>query len=66
MRPEGWVNPYNDKDPVFEAGADAMLEALKQEGEYVKNGGSYPCVLTRSLKKGESGWLVFIEEDDGG
>ena len=36
-RPEGWKNPHQGlpTDEIFEAGADAMLEALKK-GEKIK------------------------------
>ena len=49
-----------------EAGADAMLAALKAGGEYVKNDGlnPYGMVLAGSLKRGEKGWMVFIPDED--
>jgi len=56
-RPEGWDNPYKQETPehwsdnyaviqskewhIFEAGADAMLEALFSECE--KSGGKWMC-----------------------
>ncbi len=50
-RPEGWSNPasgdpYDDYGNGFEAGADAMLEALKVKGTYLTG----------------KGWTVFIED----
>jgi len=58
-RPENWVNPHDlsgekyigllDKHYAFEAGADAMLEALKHRVGSRRN-------------KGNSGWLVFIPD----
>lgn len=74
FRPEGWINPYveystpRNKFPTrsraFEAGADAMLEGLKGEGEYITtNGKPYGLVLGKTLHTGDKGWLVFIPED---
>ena len=58
-RPKDWKNPYKRvlldnciEEVVFEAGADAMLEALQKEGEansYVPGRGR--------------GWLVFIPDE---
>ena len=61
-RPEGWTNEYASEHRAFEAGADAILEALKREGEYLHNTGlsPYGYVLVRSLKRGEKGYLIFI------
>lgn len=73
-RPEGWKNPHNVHDVVqympqpktariereaFEAGADAMLEGLKKEGQPTDrcNG----RVSKALLKK--KGYLVFIPEE---
>lgn len=80
-RPEGWKNPYfrsgdfgdgqiswNEQPEfsTFEAGADAMLEALKKEATYLKNDGTAPYgyVLGKILKLAEKGWLVFIPDED--
>ena len=53
------------KAQLYEAGADAMLESLKKNGEYLHNTGTMPYgyVLGRSLKLGDKGWLVFIPEE---
>ena len=91
-RPEGWKNPfvgrprnmvmttdYSISRDIFEAGADAMLEALRGMGERVDNTGAYPkpkatviqngviteepLMLVASLKKGEHGVMVFIPDE---
>jgi hypothetical protein len=51
---------------AYEAGADALLEALKKDGQFVNNDGlkPYGMVLARSLKRGEKGWLAFIPDKD--
>ena len=50
---------------IFNWGADAMLEGLKKEGQFVNNDGSQPygLVLGRSIKRNEKGYLVFIPEE---
>jgi len=62
-RPDGWKNPY--KDPFYrqkyEAGADAMYEALKKTGDRVKSGW-----FEQELDFVCSGWLVFIPERQDG
>ena len=76
-RLEGWVNPYprgsmaqpeNIPELVlydlYEAGADAMLEALRKDGKYfgrgsVVNEDAYPDKKWVNV----SGYLVFIPED---
>ena len=66
-RPEGWDNPYKYKDSsaaiYFEAGADAMLEALEENGMDIKEG-CISCVVALpppfGLKKGK---IVFIPEE---
>lgn len=36
-RPEGWKNPYKEAREIYEEGADAILEALKQQdGDFVE------------------------------
>ena len=77
-KPKNWKNFLNkalEKDPdvdgyysneyLMEAGADAMLCALKDEAEYLHNNGlaPYGYVLGKSLKLGEKGWLVFIPDN---
>ena len=60
---------HKTRQKDYEAGADAIIEALKKEGEYLHNTGQSPYgyILGKSLKLGQKGWLVFIEEakDDG-
>ena len=73
MRPEGWTkggNPkidgvqyYNYNEESYEAGADAMLEALKKSGKYFSRGSvvnqdAYPDKKWVNV----AGYLVFIEE----
>jgi len=76
-RPEDWQNPHNpddsgthlpsDPDQIFEAGADAMLEALKAEGWY-----STPAVAGTIANKYGSFkfnptkpcWAVFIPGEE--
>jgi len=50
----------------LEDGADAMLKALKDKAEYLHNTGTMPYgyALGKSLKLGEKGWLVFIEDEE--
>jgi len=52
----------------FEAGIKATVEALKEDGQFVNNDETQPygCVLARSLKRGEKGWLVFIPDESSG
>lgn len=64
-RHKGWKTPY---DPIvrvkeylaFEAGADAMLEALKEEGEHLPEGFRviyFPTVMP-------AGRFIFIPDED--
>jgi len=67
-KPEGWKNPYQTIFPqpsheyeqgIFEAGADAMFEAIKREGT--------PTGLPYTAYANErKGWLVFIPDDKDG
>ena len=73
-RPEGWKNP-NDKWPVqetydeqqlrfakgdaHEAGADALLKALKAKGTLMT---PEQMRLLAPDRKYSFGWLIFIEE----
>ena len=68
-RPKGWDELYlkaykkeysgkgygSPERAMFEAGADAMLEGLKQQGVY----GTYP----QRTPKHKKGYLVFIPEE---
>ncbi len=45
----------------FEAGADAMLEALKQKGSYFAKGQAFDGF---EFHKTNTGWLVFIPSDE--
>lgn len=83
-RPEGWENPhgFNTSDAgyqfgdierhwAYEAGATAMLEALKAGGERVEAGEEWVLRFKESqytieLKYAEQpGHLVFIPEERG-
>lgn len=66
MRHKGWVNPFWDSDSqeasddvaysAFEAGADAILDALKKEARY--------CMQRdEDGKYIDLGYLVFIPEE---
>ena len=71
---EGWNNPFHKTGDfehgwmawneqlefsAYEAGADAMLEALKKEGQYWGKFVAKPAFNTTKI-----GWLVFIEETE--
>jgi len=50
---------------AYEAGADAMLEALKELGKYY-NDVEAPCKTIAVLQEiKERGWLVFIPDKEG-
>lgn len=71
-RPEGWENPYIDPSTkpegsfittfhhIYEAGADAMLEALKNKSPILT---SEQMKLIAPDRKFRYGWLVFIPDD---
>ena len=81
-RPENWKNPYKKSTtedfglgeqavygweyPVYEAGADAMLEGLKREGSHLNGDtiipavGEYPEI---HCPGGNKGWLIIIPEE---
>tara|TARA_Y100000310_G_scaffold144390_1_gene143643 strand:+ start:17269 stop:17538 length:270 start_codon:yes stop_codon:yes gene_type:complete len=72
-RPVGWKSLGNpDTHSVYEAGADAMLEALKSKDDTVRLNmdgvsripahGKYPEIIIEG-KPYDLGWLVFIPED---
>ena len=65
MRPNGWVNPYIEKCPVFsedfsnpnkgkayayEAGADAYEEGLKKEGKRIEPGDELSLMWQKPAK----------------
>ena len=70
-RPENWEETYLDPqkegadDYLYgfnagvDAGGDAMLEALKKEGQYWGKIVEKPAFNTTKI-----GWLVFIEETE--
>ncbi len=63
-RPEDWLNPYKDKECCwerlcFERGADAMLEALRKQGN--QKGGR---VRNQEEEIRESGVWVFIPDHE--
>uniref|UniRef100_A0A6M3L774 Uncharacterized protein n=2 Tax=viral metagenome TaxID=1070528 RepID=A0A6M3L774_9ZZZZ len=73
-RPEGWEIPREVEDKSYEAGADAILEALRKTGVAVSNTDLdvYGRILTapehypEGGKDEHKGYLVFIlEESDG-
>lgn len=54
-RPDGWKNPYRDtRQNSFEAGADAMLKALRKGGWHVTD---------QILPARANGTWVFIPDD---
>lgn len=70
-RPEGFVNPHVKvrvwAASYFEAGADAMLEALKHTGARLTGDtvmpafGEYPEIHVPDRTKG---WVVLIPDDE--
>lgn len=82
-RPKGWTNKYRKKSrpnnvyaTIFEAGADAILEALKElpltqeiRWEYMSADIYREIglkILVQYGGKQVDGWLVFIPEGDKG
>ena len=76
-RPKDWDNPYLQQDDkgdyidnrVFEAGANAMLEALEKEGHYI-DASKYPygvvlneVPLAQKLTKEFKGYIVIISDE---
>ena len=73
-RPKDWKNPYTEEnseiaiivesgpmpDEAFEAGADAMLEGLKEEGIFTYGAGHYPDI---EVPKEVSGYWCFIPDE---
>jgi hypothetical protein len=47
---------------VYEAGADAMLEALKAQGQRTQTGNFWAFDVFIEPK--EKGWLIFIEDTE--
>lgn len=63
-RPEDWKNPqFLDSDFIYEAGADAMLEALRKLPTSGHTDGT-TRVYTISNYKGGPGTFVFIPDDE--
>ena len=73
----GWAHERNDyfqrnssinrwgksRQKDYEAGADAIIESLKKEGQYVQGRVKLMLAVGQKIKDiGENGWLVFIEE----
>ncbi|KKN54541.1 hypothetical protein LCGC14_0591330 [marine sediment metagenome] len=50
----------NDEIDIYEAGANAMLEALKETGKHTD--GLAPTLSINVLPE-QKGWLVFIPEE---
>ena len=81
---ENWVNPYgikiygafvNKKESeykAFEAGADAMLEALKKKAIHIRHPQAGWVDVTSNLSEiahdmgiyGKAGYLTFIPEEE--
>ena len=77
-RPDNWKNPYFLKDldggyynqypefAIYEAGADAILQALKERPETMfiigARAGADPSLLKFGIEN-KRGWLVFVPED---
>ena len=67
-RPKNWINPYLQRaesgdwvdSKTFEAGADAMLEALKKEGTHTINHNVIPVTIPGVGK----GYVVFIPDEE--
>lgn len=61
-RPEGWENPHTDAGRFgsFEAGADAMLEALKKKGAWMT---PEHMKIPAPDRKYPYGWICFIPEE---
>jgi len=61
-RPEGWKNPHQGlpTDEIFEAGADALLKALKKKGAWMT---PEQMKLLAPDRKYPYGYLVFIPEE---
>ena len=51
----------DDRYRAYEAGADAILEALKEEGKYTE--GKAPTLSINVLPE-QKGWLVFIPDKE--
>ena len=69
-RPEGWENPHTQLGPgfdlahtAFEAGADAMLKALKEKGVWMT---PEQMKLLAPDRKYPYGHIVFIPEEKAG
>lgn len=60
-RPEGWKNPHTDlASATFEAGADAILEALKEKGVFMT---PQQMKVLAPERKYPYGYLVFIPDE---
>lgn len=77
-RPEGWKNPYlvephssvarTSDAPIYEAGADAMLEAIREEIEKVENpylraGFQYPKEYEFCFERCRQEILALLKEE---
>jgi hypothetical protein len=64
-RPDNWINLYggcSEQEGIFEAGADAILEALKEQHIELSQcwiEGESPF---KAVVKGKTGYLVFIPD----
>ena len=75
-RPETWKNPYqhaasipqnkffNRDYYIYEAGADAMLEALKKEGRYYKWKRIATVKVPSLYQEQWKGWFTFIPDEE--
>jgi len=77
-RPNDWENPHETGEPLnwaaskevachnaYEAGADAILEALKRAGKHIYTGGyAVNWEGERIIPAGASGFIIFIPDFD--
>ena len=76
-RPEGWDNPHFDVNGYiqFEAGADAMLEALKKQPKALRSGGvTYTgyaqtpelahAIIERARAEPVGTWIFIPDEEE--
>lgn len=62
-RPEGWKNPHQGlpTDEIFEAGADALLEALKKRSAFLSSKELESIIIHNAPR---NGYLILIPEDE--
>ena len=68
-RPEGWENPYftqeryDECEGAYDAGADAMLAALKEQSVHVDVGVD-KGIVNLPFHGGSHGFVVFIPDKE--